>query len=384
MLLVLLRSLTGRGRVHCVGVVTTLEPSEMRARLARGTLDELGLADVPVGAGSDGNARGDTKAMEGLDYMSQVGEKPKLCAGEEGMEVMLRALNDAREKSVSLFIVASLKDAERLLRGHEALFCAKIKEVVIQGGVQPLAAEDAAAGKFLQPDTSHNNEFDSQASAYVYERCQQLGVPLLVVSRFAAGACQIDRAIYDDMAATGSPIGQHLQRTQATSIERLWKQANAPVGSAVRGGLPARCDKAWFCKTFCGGQGEDRSGEAPIWDLIATFNMYDPLALLCALPSESHRFAFQPYVINSTTHRVVGLSKDATGIVGGAELSSYMRELFMEGIAAEMDRRKHLQTRLMRSKSAVDEEAIHHMRDQNEQLRREIATLKAATGKLPG
>ena len=60
MLIVLLSALQQRGDVQCVGVVATLEPAQMRAQLARGTLDELGMRDVPVGAGSDGGSSGNT------------------------------------------------------------------------------------------------------------------------------------------------------------------------------------------------------------------------------------------------------------------------------------------------------------------------------------
>lgn len=145
----------------------------------------------------------------------------------------------------------TIQDAATLLREHEALFVRSVKEVVIQGGVEPFVAGVAAdgahlnpdlpylataeipspymAGAYLKPDTAHNNEFDAAASALVYEGCQRLGVPLLIVSRFAAGGCQVPRSIYDDMAATGSPIGRHLKQTQRGSIERLWKQACAAL-----------------------------------------------------------------------------------------------------------------------------------------------------------
>jgi hypothetical protein len=68
MLIVLLSALRRRGNVRCVGVVATLAPATMRAQLARGTLDELGMRDVPVGAGSDGGASGSTD-FEGLAYL---------------------------------------------------------------------------------------------------------------------------------------------------------------------------------------------------------------------------------------------------------------------------------------------------------------------------
>ena len=78
MLIVLLSALQRRGNVRCVGVVATLAPAAMRAQLARGTLDELGMRDVPVGAGSDGGATGSTD-FEGLSYMRPPRSAHLLC-----------------------------------------------------------------------------------------------------------------------------------------------------------------------------------------------------------------------------------------------------------------------------------------------------------------
>lgn len=96
----------------------------------------------------------------------------------------------------------------------------------------------------------------------------------------------------------------------AAPLESLWRRACAPAGSAERAGLPVRCDSSWFVQTFCGGEkkatmslseksvrclrgdgdedggrgggGGDggsaplaihRSGDDPIWDAVASFNM---------------------------------------------------------------------------------------------------------------
>lgn len=76
----------------------------------------------------------------------------------------------------------------------------------------------------------------------------------------------------DDMACTGHHIGKRLRDTQRGSIEGLWKRACAPEGPD-RLGLPARCDKQWFCATFCDGRGKERGGKDSIWDLVVSFMM---------------------------------------------------------------------------------------------------------------
>ena len=159
------------------------------------------------------------------------------------------------------------------------------------GGAQQPEPE-AAPDTPLVPDDAHNNQFDRAASEFFYRRCQELGVPLIIVSRHAAYAVQMPRSTYDKLALTGSSIGFRLKSAQRDSIEQLWQRACAPDGSDKRKGLPGRCDRTWFLNTFCSGvdgvdaeSGHVRSGVDPVWDLVASFNQYDTLALFAAVPA---------------------------------------------------------------------------------------------------
>ena len=165
------------------------------------------------------------------------------------------------------------------MRAHENLFVAKTKTVTIMGGVMSFD-ENANDDELLVPDTAHNNTFDKEASAFFYRRCQEMKVPLIIVSRHAAYTCPMPRSIYDDMAATNHPIGKRLRDTQRALIEGLWKRACAPEGPE-RLGLPARCNKFWFCATFCNGEGTGRTRDDSIWDLITSFIMYVRFLCVC-------------------------------------------------------------------------------------------------------
>ena len=44
------------------------------------------------------------------------------------------------------------------------------------------------------------------------------------------------------------------------------------------------------------------TGEQSIWDCILQFNMYDPLALVAAIPKLQHIFDFDTFVVNGVTH----------------------------------------------------------------------------------
>ena len=346
MLLVLMGALTQRHQLACKGVVTCLAPADVRAKLASGTLRSLGLSWVPVAAGTDGGAMGDQAAVDQVKQLAYLGDETASSArslafallGEEraGFALMHTALSEAKRKSIVLVVVASLKDSAELLRDAEALFVEKVKQVVIQGGVDPFEPGVAPDGVYLEPDSAHNNEFDAESSKFFYRRCQELGVPLVVISRFAAYGCKVPRTIYDEMAATGGQIGRHLQSVQRGSIERLWRRACAAEADPARLGLPSRCDKPWFCATFCGGDGNDRDGSESIWDCVKTFNMYDPLALVAAVPDLLIKFFDASEIsVNGTTHKVIGVDKEHSGVKEGSGLQEWLYDALMEG--ARMD-----------------------------------------------
>jgi hypothetical protein len=92
--------------------------------------------------------------------------------------------------------------------------------------------------ELLVPDDAANNAFDPQAARYVYRRLQELEVPTVVVSRAAAYACPVPRALYDDLASTGHAVGVRIRDAQREAIARLWRRAHA--SGADRAHLPER------------------------------------------------------------------------------------------------------------------------------------------------
>mmetsp|Transcript_154871 Transcript_154871/g.288799 ORF Transcript_154871/g.288799 Transcript_154871/m.288799 type:complete len:875 (-) Transcript_154871:69-2693(-) len=337
MTFILLRCLQGIGLVDVLCVVTNLHPSFKRALLCRGALDMLGMLDVPVGYGSDG---GDTAGKHQDDFVKTAPYMPSVTSQQAfslpaGRTLLYRVFDQAPNKSLSLCLISSLKDAALFLRDNEAIFVAKVKEVTIMGGVKfPISP-----GQYMQPDSAHNNEFDRASAEFFYKRCQVLGIPLIIVSRTVAYACPVPRQIYDDLAQSGSPIGWRLRNAQRSSIESLWKRASSN-DPAQRMGLPMRCDKEWFKNTFCSGDvGVDSRGpNDPIWDMVKSFNMYDSIALIAAIPLV-RKAVFTPVIhtVEGTEHLIIGASKEEIGISSDQadECTKFLHRAYQVGISLD-------------------------------------------------
>jgi len=206
---------------------------------------------------------------------------------------------------------------------------------VIMGGVitkNDLPALDEE-GRFLPDLTAQNHSFDKESAEFLYRQLQDLQIPITVLSRHAAIAAKVPRAIYDDMAATGHPVGLRLLAAQKMAIQELWQRACLPDGDPARQGLPGRCDKAWFCNTFCGGQGADRAATDSIWDFVQTFNLYDPCTLVAAIPNlREHFFAPQVVEVHGVEHLVVGVSAAQHNVRSNADLAAFMHRTLVQSL----------------------------------------------------
>ncbi|KAH8093594.1 hypothetical protein JL720_4737 [Aureococcus anophagefferens] len=300
--------------IDLLGVVSVLHPSFKRAQL-RGHHGH-DRPPAPVASGTDGGdvaGRNEAPDAASFSYMPPDGSERSFSL-ETGRTLLYRILVAAEPKSVGV-----------------------VKEVSIMGGV---TAASVDRGGLLEPDTAHNNVFDATAAAFFYRRCQELGVRLVIVGRDAAYQVPITRRVYEGLAHTGSPIGWRLRNAQRT-------RRAASEGDA-RAGLPARCDAAWFKATFCGGDGgvDDRGAGDPIWDLVKSFNMYDTLALIAAVPL-LRDLLFDPVAVDvpatrgggtGASHLLIGVSKENDGFASPeakAECASLLRAAYATGLVLD-------------------------------------------------
>ena len=314
MALLLAKALIDADQLSLEAVVCTLHPAKRRAQLVRGTLDALGLSDVPVVVGSDG---GDSQqqqtapAPEDHDYIP--GDDDERTKSLKSMSEVHELLERVAPHSISIVILASLKDAAALLKRNERLFVNKVRDVTIMGGVRWPVSE------YAEPDSAHNNSFDMEASEYFYRRCQDLGVPLIVVGRDACYEVAAPKTIYEELGNTESAIGKRLRDAAHQTIDDLRRRA-ASTGPERRG-LPARCDAQWFADNFCHGNPEVlvRPLQESVWDLVVAFNLYDVVALALAVPLLREAFVSPQCVVevNGVSHCFVGCAPGAPAFRNG-------------------------------------------------------------------
>ena len=235
---VLLRVMRDLGHLDVKCVIANLHPQAERARFLRGTLDTLGMHDVPVGVGTNGGSgSGQERFFEGAQ--NYVPEEGSVRANTiiTGRSLLQKAFEQAPAKSMTLILLSSLKDAAIFLRDHEALFVEKIISVVIAGGAEEVKKTNPfrrttsvetlnarASGVQISPGFAptlfeSKIQCDVPAAEYFYSRCQQLGVPLVIVPDEAAHGVTVPRQLYDEFADGGSLIGWRLREV---CVNFLW------------------------------------------------------------------------------------------------------------------------------------------------------------------
>jgi ADP-ribose pyrophosphatase len=310
-----LAALTRLGVADVLGVVTNYGTPDVvahRADLAAGLLDQLGLGNVPVAAGSNA---GKPVAAQSYEFQAPYANGARSQLG--GLELMKQQLERAPDKSVSLMLLAGMTDAAELAEKYPDLLKQKLRDATVMGGVTE------ANGK-LAPDQSFNNTVDMPAATSLFNKLQELGVPMTFLTRHAAGAAQIDMGFYNDLAATGGAAGTRLQKYQHHALQHLFDRASMPPGDPKREGLPDRVDRTWFLKTFTTAP-EGFSG-TDFWPYLKGLNPYDPLAVLAAIPGLSDAL-FSSKPLGTTGARIIGASPEDPGIKGNGEAQLSLRAM---------------------------------------------------------
>lgn len=343
-----------QNKISLLCVVANLAPTMLRARGAKGTLNQLGLMDIPVVRGSS-MVRPDMPAAVVHDYESQV---PYLAdeteiegwwvqteedVKAESLLLLTRLLRASEDGSVILVLNSGLTDALNLMQNDQSLFVSKIKHVAIMGGVEWRDDEDDndndndEEGKdnmeFAVANNAANNMFDMPAAQKLYRLLQELDVPMVVTMRDLAYAVQVPFKLYDALEESRNAVGKCLKNRQQPALQQLWVSACSAAGSEARGSLPVDRTRQWFVAVFCDGTDPAIADGDEIWPYVSGFNLYDPANLYAAIPELQDRF-FDAHTFGSRgQHKVIGLSKDNHGVKDPERLSQFMVDTAMAGLA---------------------------------------------------
>lgn len=328
-----LAGLAHRDQVQLEGVVANLQPSDMRARLAKGALQQLHLEQVPVAIGSAaGQANLKPAAHEfSASYMAEPSE-----VSADGQALLKQQLQDSPDGSNTLLLLSGMTDGYQLVHENPELAKQKIGRVVIMGGVETTKEGQVVldAQGFFKPDSANNNTFDMPAAQGLYHELQQLEIPTTIVTKNAAYAAAVGKSFYEELGSTGNPVGEHLRDAQKESIDGLWHRVNLAADDPAREGLPGRCDRAWFLNTFCSGQGQEVAPDQSVWGSVTKLNLYDAVALLAADGQDDQLFKPSSVQVGGTEHQIIGLSKQEHGIADPAAVPARLSELAHCGLTA--------------------------------------------------
>lgn len=314
------------GIVGRLSIVANLGDSAMRARLAKGTMQALGDADVRVAAGSDGGRRGEELHEYEFAHCAYLAGPADL-SQQAGHELFFSALHDARgdQRRVCVVLNSALTDMAKIVA--DARWRAWARPVVACVAVMGGLREGDAGGLVMDP-TAQNCAFDVAAASLTYARLQEdLKQDFVVVTRHAASACQLPRRALDE--AGTHPVALRLSSVARPSLQKLWERVHRSKREREEhsDALPMRCDVEWYRTTFLEPDAPPALGASDdVWEYVRGFNEYDGLTVIAAALAPHPRLLnqfFSPYICPHSGALTIGLSAAEHGVTdpeGATEL----------------------------------------------------------------
>jgi len=380
--LIFAKTLVAMRAISLKAVIVNLCPSATRTIRARSALDALGMQSVPVAMGSDvvvGDSSlydpivkadaqclplDETMAMASVPFspptarrpsvatevLPNMDRRPSLASAPDGssragkvvptsLQLLFDTYKDAPDMSMTLLLLSAMTDVAEMIREHEDLFVAKTRQVVIMGGVVESSLNDDSPF-LIGDDTARNHLLDSASANYVLRRCQELGVQLVITSRFCAYGAAMPFYLFDDMACGAGTLFQQVRETHQNEIRLLWSRVRLPWGHRDRADLPARCDVRWFSTTFCGGSDLTHvSPQADILPHLNTLMLHDVLTMLaCAPEALDNFFEVDAKAVSGVEHMVLGRSEKRSGVADANQLRTFLADCLKPQIPTDADR----------------------------------------------
>jgi len=225
------------------------------------------------------------------------------------VKLLVEKYADAKAGSITLLVLSPMTDVAQLIREQQQLFATKTWQVVIMGGLREASNDKRMVGD----DTARNHLLDTTAANFVLRKCQEIGVQVVVMSRWSAYGCAMPAFLYDECALQRDKLALWARDVHVRALGLLWRQISGG-DDYDRDDIPPRCDRSWFAETFCGGV-EVPLSETDIRPHVMSVILYNVLALLACCPHTlSTFFEVETRTTNGVDHLVVGASKKRSGV----------------------------------------------------------------------
>lgn len=200
---ILALTLLGRApEVQLVGVTTVYGDTVLRARMVRRVLDQLGLADVPIGIGATETLTGRPvwwagHEGEGIPDLSGITVDPSLTAAD-----LLRQATTEHRGELDLFAIGPLTNVAQAIT-NDPDFAASLHHLYIMGGA------------FWMEKPEHNVKCDPEAAEIVFAS----GIPMTLIGLDVTLRANLREADMPRIRAAADGIGPMLEG----QIRRWWE-----------------------------------------------------------------------------------------------------------------------------------------------------------------
>ena len=309
------------GSLNLVSVIAVSPPQVVRANIARGALDSLLLSSVPVAYSGVVSASLGNKPARLATYNDDYG-KPSAHVNNTGVELIIRALKQAPEKSLVILCTSCLGDISDVIDTHRDLFASKVKQVVIMGTVKPVKRNS-----FIEPE-EHGGKQDAFAQN-VYESCQELEIPTATLYKGITLGFPFPSSLIDNLASSNHLLSTKLQESEEARINGIWEKIKQ-LKKETRG-FRTPSSKAVDIKSFCqyslGGQNPSMSQHS-IWPLIKSIDLELVLGLLsCFEVYQDTHFRWDIHQVNGVEHKICRQATSTAGIIKPEALSNEIHML---------------------------------------------------------
>jgi len=244
-----------------------------------------------------------------------------------GLEFILDTLADtkAQGKEIVVVLTGALTDMDEVMADER---WEDVRSAVACIGVMGGVIEDGQ-GSFVMDRTAANNAFDLEAAERVHQRFRAAdSPPVVVVSRFAAIACQMPRNVLDGCTHV---VALRCVGVSEAALQKLWERSHRTPEKRRQENdtLPIRCDANWFRQTFLHPQTPRLGPYDPVWNYVKGFNEYDAIAMTAAV-SFAHPPMFDEIFravrFSDTNVYAIGLNAERHGIANTALASEFLHD----------------------------------------------------------